>query len=246
MYQSLHRGVLPSSIRAGVPPGFAYLGEDDRAYYFVGPAGTAELGGFFDGLGNMFKRMVKFTPKSFTPGNLYKGFVNTTLGVASGGLIYALPKSVRKSIYNVGKIAIPVVAAGVGAYYAGPAVMGVLGPKLSSAASILGKNIGTIGSKLFEFIGKIAPSKQAAVASQITPEQIVQMETSQTLPSELVPLFQNAMQGSLPGSQYGGYSSVGVPSEQPTDSEGGPAPSGGNAGVVLALSALGLYLTTRR
>lgn len=206
MYQAPVKSRLPEDIRRQMPPGLTYLGEDPNFYYFAGPGNDAELGGFFDGLGNMFKRMVKFTPKSFTPGNLYKGFINTTLGVASGGLIYALPKNIRKSIYNVGKIAVPVIAAGVGAYYLGPSVMSAIGPKLASAASMLGKNVSTIGGNLMSLMQKLSPSQQAAVAEQITPEQVAKMETAQQVPPELVPMFQHAMAASLPQGASGAAS----------------------------------------
>lgn len=205
MYQPPRRSTLPLAIRRAMPPGVEYLGEDANNYYFACPGNDPQLGGFFDGLGNMFKRMVKFTPKSFTPGNLYKGFVNTTMAVGTGGMIYALPKNVRKTLYDVSKVAIPVVAAGVGAYYAGPAVMSTLGPKLAQAGAFLGKNIGAIGGKLFEFLGKLSPSQQQAVADKITGRQIAQMEQTQELPPELIPMFQQAMQGSLPQAGGGGY-----------------------------------------
>lgn len=119
--------------------GGTYLGEDETYYYWMSPAPNDQLGGIFDNIGNMFSRMVKFTPKSFTPGNIYKGFVNTTLTTATGGLYQVLPKDIKKTVYEVGKVAIPVVAGGVLAYTAGPAVMSMLMPKLTAAANILGK-----------------------------------------------------------------------------------------------------------
>jgi hypothetical protein len=119
--------------------GATYLGEDEHYYYWMEPAATDQLGGFFDNIGNMFTRMVKFTPKSFTPGNIYKGFVNTSLTAMTGGLYQVLPKDIKKTVYEVGKVAIPVVAGGVLAVTAGPAVMATLMPKLSAAASLLGK-----------------------------------------------------------------------------------------------------------
>lgn len=185
------------------PPGYAYLGEDAHYWYFVSPGANPQLGGFFDNVGNMFKRMVKFTPKSFTPGNIYKGFVNTTLTVATGGIYQVLPKNIKKTVYEVGKVAIPVVAGGVLAVTAGPAVMGVLGPKLNAAGGILGKAAGSIGGNLFNFLGKLAPSQQAHVAEQITPQQIAEMETSAMLPSSLQPMFTQAMEESLPQPSSG-------------------------------------------
>lgn len=129
MYSELARGRVPLKVRARIPRDWHYLGEDETGYYY--------LEGFFDDVGNMFKRMVKFTPKSFTPGNIYKGFVNTTLTTATAGLYQVLPKDIKKKVYEVGKVAIPVVAGGVLDVTAGPAVMGVIGPKLSAAGSML-------------------------------------------------------------------------------------------------------------
>lgn len=129
-----------------MPRGSTYLGEDANYYYWMEPGATDQLGGFFDNIGNMFTRMVKFTPKSFTPGNIYKGFVNTSLTAMTGGLYQVLPKDIKKTVYDVGKIAIPVVAGGIAAYTMGPAVMATLMPKLSAAASILGKGAGFVGN----------------------------------------------------------------------------------------------------
>jgi hypothetical protein len=142
MAQVVPPRVLPILQRTGG----TYLGEDETYYYWMEPGATDQLGGFFDNVGNMFKRMVKFTPKSFTPGNIYKGFVNTSLTTMTGGLYQVLPKDIKKTVYEVGKVAIPVVAGGVLAMTAGPAVMATLMPKLTAAAGILSKGAGAIGS----------------------------------------------------------------------------------------------------
>lgn len=196
----------PASVMRRMPPGTRYLGEDATYWYFVHPGENPALGGFFDKLGNMFTRMVKFTPKSFTPGNIYKGFVNGALTMATMGVYQVLPKHFKKQVYNAGKIAIPVVAGAALAYTAGPAVMSALGPKLSSAASLLGKGVSTIGGRLFDFLGKMPQHAQAAMASQITPEQIAQMETSNQLPPSLEPMFQQAMAQTMPGETTGAAS----------------------------------------
>lgn len=133
--------VLPILRRTGG----TYLGEDERYYYWMEPGATDQLGGFFDNMGNMFKRMVKFTPKSFTPGNIYKGFVNTTLTVASAGTYQLLPKNLKKTVYEVGKVAIPVIAGGVLAMTMGPAIMSTLMPKLTAAGKLLGGASGVMG-----------------------------------------------------------------------------------------------------
>lgn len=145
-YQERLAYQVPAPMVPIVQAGGTYLGEDETYYYYMHPQAGNELNGFFDGIGNMFSRMVKFTPKSFTPGNIYKGFVNTTLTVASGGLYQALPKNLKKTVYEVGKVAIPVVAGGVLAVAAGPAVMATLMPKLTAAAGLLSKGAGAVGS----------------------------------------------------------------------------------------------------
>lgn len=209
MYQAAHRSKRsqpPRWVLRQFSPGTEYFGEDSTYWYFVTPGANPALGGFFDNMGNMFTRMVKFTPKSFTPGNIYKGFINTTLTVASGGLYQALPKDLKKTVYEVGKVAVPVIAGGVLAATAGPAVMGVLQPKLSAAAGFLGQHASTIGKNLFDFIGKLGPSQQAHVAEQITPEQIVAMEQSNQVPSSLLPYFNQMAAQSFPEPSSGAAS----------------------------------------
>lgn len=152
-------------------PDQTYLGEDERGYYV--------MDGFFDNLGNMFKRMVKFTPKSFTPSNIFKGVRNTMLTTMTSGVYLALPKSVKKTMENVANVAIPVVAGGALAAAAGPAVMGILGPKLNMVAGALGKNITSVGGAIFDVLGKLPSSKQAAVAQQVTPQDIMYAEQHQ-------------------------------------------------------------------
>lgn len=146
-----------------------YLGENEHGYFV--------MDGFFDGITNMFKRMVKFTPKSFTPGNIFKAVRNTTLTTMTGGVYLALPKSVKKTMENVANVAMPIAAAGIAAVTLGPAVMGVLGPKLTAAGGLLGKGASSIGQTLFGALGKLAPSKQTEIAQQVTPNDIAYAET---------------------------------------------------------------------
>jgi len=204
MYRTpVNVGHMPRMLRNRVPAGTEYLGEDEHYYYVMVPGENHELAGF----GNMFKRMVKITPKSFTPGNIYKGFINTTLTTASGGLYQLLPKGLKKTVYDVGKIAVPIIAGGVLAVVAGPAVMAVLGPKLAMAGSLLGKVAGTMGGNLMNILGKMSGPAQAKIVESLTPQQIAQMETSQGIPPALEPLFQQAAAQSYPSlTSSGGYS----------------------------------------
>lgn len=149
-------------------PTETYLGEDANGYYV--------MDGFFDNFGNMFKRMVKFTPKSFRPSNIFQAVRNTALTTMTGGAYLVLPKSIKKKMENVANVALPVIAAGAAAYFVGPSILSMVGPKLSAAGSILGKNISSIGGSLFDALGKLAPSKQSEIAQQVTPEDIVYAE----------------------------------------------------------------------
>lgn len=160
-----------------LPPTATYLGEDENGYY--------HMDGFFDGLTNMFKRMVKFTPKSFQPKNILKAFTNTTVGVATGGLAYLAPKQIRQTIFKAGETIVPIVAAGAVAAAAAPAVMGMLGPKLQAAGGILGKNANSIGGGLFKILGRLTEGGQAQVAQNVTSDDIVYTEQHGTLPPHL-------------------------------------------------------------
>lgn len=160
-------------------PTQTYLGEDADGYYV--------MDGFLDSVGNMFKRMVKFTPKSFTPGNLLKAWTNTALTVGTAGIYHALPKNVKKSVFNVAKIAIPAASAAAAAVMVGPAVMSTIGPKLAQAGSFLGKNISTIGKGLFDVMGKLSPAQQSQVAQKVTAQDLVYAEQHQgQLPPQLM------------------------------------------------------------
>lgn len=150
-------------------PTETYLGESADGYYV--------MEGFFDNIGNMFKRMVKFTPKSFTPGNIFKAVRNTTLTTMTGGAYLVLPKSVKKTMENVANVAMPIAAAGIAAATLGPSIMTMVGPKLTAAGNILGKNLSSIGGSLFNALGKLSPAKQSEIAQQVTPEDIAYAET---------------------------------------------------------------------
>jgi hypothetical protein len=138
--------------------------------------------------------MVKFTPKSFTPGNIFKGVRNTMLTTMTGGVYLALPKSVKKTMENVANVAIPVVAGGVAAVTLGPAVMGMIGPKLATVASALGKNISSIGKGLFDVLGKLPASKQTEIAQQVTPSDIAYAEQHGQFPPRFLDLVSQAEQ----------------------------------------------------
>lgn len=150
-------------------PTETYLGESADGYYV--------MDGFFDNMGNMFKRMVKFTPKSFTPGNIFKAVRNTTLTTMTGGAYLVLPKSVKKTMENVANVAMPIAAAGIAAATLGPSIMTMVGPKLTVAGNILGKNLSSIGGSLFNALGKLSPAKQSEIAQQVTPNDIAYAET---------------------------------------------------------------------
>lgn len=167
-----------------LPATATYLGEDADGYY--------HMDGFFDGIGNMFKRMVKFTPKSFSPKNIMKAFTNTTVGVATGGLAYLAPKQIRQTIFKAGETIVPVVAASALAAAAAPAVMGMLGPKLQSAAGLLGKNVNSIGGGIFKVLGRLTEGGQSQVAQNLTSDDIVYTEKHGQLPPHIQALVDQA------------------------------------------------------
>lgn len=236
MYQALVKSPLPHAIRRQVPVTWTYLGEDEAGYMF--------LEGFFDDFGNMFKRMVKITPKSFTPGNIYKGFVNTTLTVASGGIYQFLPKGVKKTVYEVGKVAIPVVGGAILAM-SNPIIMSTLTSKLAKVGAILGKNPKAVGGALFGLLNRLGPSQQVQVAEQLTPEQIAQIEQG-NVPPEVQELMKQMAQQSYyppppPGPPMSLEQAYGAPPPQPV--QAGMLGGGGTMMLVfVGLSAVGLVL----
>ena len=194
-----HSRRIPIDFIRRAPHGAQFLGEDESYYYYTDNREPLELSGF----GKMFKRMVKFTPKSFTPGNIYKGFINTTLTTATGGFYQLLPKNIKKSVYEIGKIAVPVIAGGVLAVMAGPAVIAMLAPKLAAAGGILGKVGGAVGGPLMNILGKFTGSQQSQIAQQVTPEQIVSMEQTGRIPASLLPLLDQMSRQALPVTSTG-------------------------------------------
>lgn len=191
----MYQAPVKQRLRPRTPALSYYLGEDEHAYYFVN-----ELGGF----GKTFKRMIKVTPKSFRPGNVFKAITNVTATVATGGLYQALPSNLKNKIENIGKIAVPLIGGAALAIVAGPAVISVLGPKLAMAGSLLGKATSTIGGQLFGFMNALPPAQQAQVAEQITPQQIAQIEQTGQIPPTLEAILNRAaMQAAPPPMTFG-------------------------------------------
>jgi len=237
-----------------------YLGEDADGYYV--------MDGFLDNVGNMFKRMVKFTPKSFTPSNIFKAVRNTTLTTMTGGIYLALPKGVKKTMENVANIALPVAAAGVTAAIAGPAIMGMIGPKLSMVASALGKNVSTIGKGLFDIVGKLSPAQQSQVAQQVTPQDIMYAEQNngqfppqfmqyvdEVAKSNYLPAVNAALQQNDPSQYYASSSLYPALQQARMDAQLGmqqpqPEPAGnwssGEVAVAVGAAVLVAYLIGRK
>jgi len=212
MYQQpikLHPRIIRQELR--LPPGAVYMGSDDTGHYVC-------LDGIFDDVGSMFKRMVKITPKSFRPGNIFKAVTSGALTVMTGGAYQLLPSKMKTQIENVGKTAVPIIGGAVLAYTAGPAVWNVIGPKLSTVGALLGKNVSQVGGLFSSLLGGLTKSGQAEVAQAATTEQLVQMEKTGTIPPELQAVINRVAQESLspPAPVYGspmaqGYETDGVP-----------------------------------
>jgi len=200
-----------------LPRGAIYLGSDDTGHYIA-------LDGLFDDVGNMFKRMVKITPKSFRPANIFKAVTSGALTVATGGAYQLLPSKMKTQIENVGKIAVPVIGGAVLAYTAGPAVWNILQPKLAAVGAMLGKNASQVGGLLSNVLGGLSQSGQAKVVEAATTEQIAQMEQTGQIPPALQSLINQAAMESLvpPAPIYSspmaqGYATDGVPPQPPVE-----------------------------
>lgn len=159
----------PSPFR--IKPSEIYLGEDESGYYV--------MDGFFKKIGKTFKRMVKVTPRSFTPGAIMRAMTNTAMVAVTGGAYLALPSKVKNMIETGGTYVIPAATGAYVAATAGPAVMDALGPKLSSVASALGKNVNSIGGGLFDIMKKFSPSHQSQIAQRVTAQDILYSEMNQ-------------------------------------------------------------------
>lgn len=186
-----------------------YLGEDEHGYYV--------LEGFFDGIGNMFKRMVKFTPKSFTPSNIFKAFRNTTLTTMTGGAYLVLPKNVKKTMENVANVALPVAATVVGASLVSPSIMPALMSKFSAVGKVMGKAVGEVGTSLINNLGKLNFSQQAKIAEKVTTDDIEYAERhGGELPPHIMKLINEAeKQAFAYGAMQAAQSNVQLPPAQP-------------------------------
>ena len=155
---------IPPQVVPYLKRGATYLGEDEAYYYVMEPAATDGLGGIFDKIGDVFKKI----PKAFAPKNLYKTFIDTTLTVASGGLYLLAPKKLKGEIRKVANVAVPVIAGGVLAYTAGPAVMSMLMPKLKAAGSLISKGAGSVFGMFGGSKGGTPQDPGSAVIGQAT------------------------------------------------------------------------------
>jgi len=149
-------------------PTQTYLGEDENGYYV--------MDGFFSGIGKMFKRMVKITPKSFSPKNIMKAMTNTAMVAVTGGGYLALPSKIKNTIENAGTYIIPAAAGAAVAATVGPGIMGMLSSKITSAAGLLGKNSSTVGGPLYDVMSKFSPAQQSLLAGKVTAQDIAYAE----------------------------------------------------------------------
>jgi len=197
MYQAAKRGRrIPREVQRRMPLGAEYLGEDERYWYYVEPGANPSLGGMFN-IGKMFKRMTKFTPSSFKLKNIVGAIGSVGLTGLTLGFAPKFSGAHSKSAQVWGGV---MLAAGavVGGVMVGPAVMGVLGPKLAAAGALLGKAGSSVGGGLFSILGKLIPSKQAEVAQQVTPQDIAYMDQYGQIPPRLGPYLDQAAAQSLP------------------------------------------------
>lgn len=166
--------------------------------------GLGELHGFK--IGKMFKAAFKITPKSFRLSNILGGIASITSNVLTGGLASTIAPKVfsahSKTMKTAGKV-MGGAALAVGAVVAAPAVIGAIGPAVSTAAGWVGTNAGTLlsGASAFgKFFGGLSSSQQQQVANSITPEQVAAINAGQI--SQDAYLRQLAMQVPSPTIPY--------------------------------------------
>lgn len=166
--------------------------------------GLGELHGFK--IGKMFKAAFKITPKSFRLSNILGGVASVvsnfyTLGLAS--TIAPKTFSAHSKTMKIAGAVMGSVALAAGAVVAAPAVIGAIGPALSTAGTWLGTNAGTLlsaGSAFGKFFGSKNSAEQQQIANSITPEQIAAINTGQL--SDEAYMRQLSMQVPSPNIPY--------------------------------------------
>lgn len=138
-----------------------------------------------DGLGKGFNpikaitRAVTFTPTSFQPKKILGAIGSVTATVATGGLGPIIAPKIVSANSSAMKILGGVATAigvAAGAVILGPAIAASLGPTLSSAAGLLGKGVTSLTGFMGAF-NKLTPALQRQQASQLTPQQIADIES---------------------------------------------------------------------
>jgi hypothetical protein len=211
-------------------------------------SGRLTLSGFFDDLGNMFKRMVKFTPKSFRPANIFRAATSTALTAVTGGAYQFLPSKVKRQVEEVGKIAVPAIAAIAGLNMLAPSVIPTLTSKLGTVANNLGKPLGQIGSALINQMMKLPAPQQAAIAEAVTPADLQQIEQTGQVPEHLQRLLmQSAHQAYYPPPPPGPAGQIPAFAEQPElpRAEAGMI-GGANLALWIGLSAVAVLVLQGR
>lgn len=167
--------------------------------YYHQYVGSSELGKFRFRPGKALKRFTKITPSSFKLKNIMGALGSLTATVATGGLgpiiapkVFSASSSTMKTL-GMAVTAIAVVAGGV---VLGPAIAASLGPMLSSAAGILGKAVTGMGvfTKAFNML---SPGKREQMASELTPQQIADVEVGKAQLTEQGLSYDNQAPGSL-------------------------------------------------
>jgi len=147
--------------------------------YFHQSVGSSELGKFRFKPGKALKRAVKITKTSFQPKKIFGAIGSVTAGVFTAGLgpalapkLFSANSSTMKSL-GMGVTAIVVAA---GAVVMAPAIAGILGPTLSSGATLAGKAVTGMQTFMTAW-NKLTPKKAQELASELTPQQVADIET---------------------------------------------------------------------
>ena len=145
------------------------------------------------------RRFTTVTKSSFKLKNIMGALGSLTATVATGGLgpiiapkVFSANSATMKSL----GMAVTAIAVVAGAVVLGPAIAASLGPMLSSAAGIAGKAVTgmTTFMKAFNFL---SPAKRQQMASELTPQQIADVETGRASLTEQGLSYDNQPPGSL-------------------------------------------------
>ena len=171
------------------------------------------------------RRFTKITKSSFKLKNIMGALGSFTGTVLTGGLGPIIAPKVfsanSKTMQTLG-MAVTAIAVVAGAVVLGPAIAASLGPMMSSAAGIVGKSVTsmTTFTKAFNFL---SPAKRQQMASELTPQQIADVETGKASLTEQGLSYDNQPPGTLKvnGQTVPAGYGYGTPNDNASFAQGG-------------------------